>query len=156
VFATATAAPSSASSSHELHDVFVCGANSNGELGLGDAPTPPAGNGGGEKKSAARGDADAGGGGGGVTTAVPTPVPLPSLSSRALGGPHRRVTQVSAGYFFVAALCAAGEVYSWGGNDYGELGHGDVKCRKTPTAIAAFGGGGGAVVGMYKSKLADP
>ena len=47
--------------------------------------------------------------------AVFTPVPLSSLSSRVLGGPHRRVTQVSAGYFYVAALCGTGEVYTWAG-----------------------------------------
>lgn len=58
------------------------------------------------------------------------------------GGPHRCVTQVSAGYCYIAALCGTGEVLTWGGNDYGELGHGDVKPRATPTVVDAFHGQG--------------
>ena len=74
-----------------------------------------------EKKTAANsvkspgGAAGVGAGASSGVVAVFTPAPLPSLSSRALGGPHRRVTQVSAGYFYVAALCGTGEVYTWAG-----------------------------------------
>ena len=33
-----------------------------------------------------------------------------------------------------------GEVYSWGYNYYGQLGHGDLEKRNTPTLISFFKG----------------
>ena len=58
------------------------------------------------------------------------PLPLPALSRVGVA-----VVQVSAGYFYAAALTAAGEVFTWGGNDYGELGHGDVEPRPSPSRV---------------------
>ena len=36
------------------------------------------------------------------------------------------------------ALDTNGKVYSWGNNEYGQLGHGDCRDRKLPTQILAL------------------
>eukprot|EP00966_Prymnesium_polylepis_P031534 733564-Prymnesium_polylepis.1 len=42
----------------------------------------------------------------------------------------------------VVAIGSNGEVFSWGRNDAGQLGHGDTKLRCTPTRVAALDGKG--------------
>ena len=37
-------------------------------------------------------------------------------------------------------LTKKGEVFSWGDNGYGQLGHGDKESRRVPTKVAAFNG----------------
>jgi alpha-tubulin suppressor-like RCC1 family protein len=37
-------------------------------------------------------------------------------------------------------LTDGGNVFSWGGNRFGQLGHGDRKDRKTPTKVDALKG----------------
>ena len=48
------------------------------------------------------------------------------------------VTPSQAGENHSAALTSFGEVYSWGRGEFGVLGHGDARSRKTPAAIAAL------------------
>jgi len=67
-------------------------------------------------------------------------------------GPHRllaglagvKVTFVSSSCMsaHVVAIGSNGEVFSWGRNDAGQLGHGDTKLRCTPTRVAALDGKG--------------
>lgn len=45
-------------------------------------------------------------------------------------------TQVLAGDFRSTALTAAGEMYTWGSNGYGQFGDGTTTTRRTPTRIA--------------------
>lgn len=47
---------------------------------------------------------------------------------------------VSCGSWHTVALSYTGEVYSWGGCDDGQLGHGDTKAIHIPRAIEAFNG----------------
>ncbi len=48
------------------------------------------------------------------------------------------IKQLQAGENHSAALTSFGEVYSWGRGEFGVLGHGDSRSRKTPAAIAAL------------------
>lgn len=57
---------------------------------------------------------------------------------RALEG--RRVTFVSCSYHHTVVACQELEVFSFGRNDFGQLGHGDSIDRKTPELIAALSG----------------
>ena len=44
-------------------------------------------------------------------------------------------------WFFIWFICLEnGEIYSWGYNEYGQLGHGDEENRNTPTLISFFKG----------------
>ncbi|EOD08802.1 hypothetical protein EMIHUDRAFT_358730 [Emiliania huxleyi CCMP1516] len=52
----------------------------------------------------------------------------------------QRVIAVSAGYSHSLALTADGAVWSWGGGDYGKLGHGDQQSQLLPKKVEAFTG----------------
>jgi len=56
----------------------------------------------------------------------------------ALGG--QRVVAVSAGGSHSFALTADGSVWSWGGGDYGRLGHGDEQDQLLPKKVEALAG----------------
>jgi len=45
------------------------------------------------------------------------------------------IVAVAAGEFHAAAVSANGEVFTWGMNSYGQLGHGDRQNRNTPTKV---------------------
>lgn len=49
-----------------------------------------------------------------------------------------KITQVSAGGGHTLIVTSAGGLYSFGGNEHGQLGHGDVKERWVPQAVAAL------------------
>ena len=59
-----------------------------------------------------------------------TPTPLTSLSSAV------QVVEVSAGYHHSFALDVFGKVWSWGGNEAGQLGHGDRISRGRPEELS--------------------
>jgi alpha-tubulin suppressor-like RCC1 family protein len=46
---------------------------------------------------------------------------------------HEPYSSPETGY--VVAITSNGDVYTWGGNDYGQLGTGDTELRLTPTKI---------------------
>jgi len=50
------------------------------------------------------------------------------------------VVAVSAGVFHSFALTADGSVWSWGGGEYGRLGHGDEEKQALPKKVEAFAG----------------
>ncbi|MFA4987322.1 MAG: hypothetical protein WC712_12110 [Candidatus Brocadiia bacterium] len=50
--------------------------------------------------------------------------------------------QIAAGRSFSAVLLTDGTVYTWGSNDYGQLGLGDLVQRLTPTLVSGFAGKG--------------
>ena len=52
--------------------------------------------------------------------------------------PPSLITRLQAGENHSAALTSFGEVYTWGRGEFGVLGHGDARSRKTPSAIAAL------------------
>lgn len=63
-------------------------------------------------------------------------------------GPHRlaalkdvSITRIAAGSAscFCVALDIEGQCYTWGRNEGGQLGHGDVKMRQSPTKVEGFG-----------------
>ena len=51
-----------------------------------------------------------------------------------------QVVGVSAGTWHTTAVTVDGRAFSWGGNDYGQLGHGDTQSQLTPKQIAALAG----------------
>ena len=48
------------------------------------------------------------------------------------------VLSVSCGEFHTMVICTEGTIYSWGKNDYGQLGHGDRHSRHFPKQIMAL------------------
>jgi alpha-tubulin suppressor-like RCC1 family protein len=48
--------------------------------------------------------------------------------------------QIECGVWFTVGLTKKGEVFSWGQNSCGQLGHGDQEARNIPTKIAALDG----------------
>jgi len=56
------------------------------------------------------------------------PTPVPSMQ-------NRRIVSVATSDVHSLALSADGEVYSWGNNDFGTLGHGDLDDRAVPSKI---------------------
>ena len=48
--------------------------------------------------------------------------------------------QIDCGVWHTAALTKNGEVFTWGDNDYGQLGHGDRNERTIPTKVASLDG----------------
>ena len=69
----------------------------------------------------------------GDTFMLPTPTLLPSMAGI-------RISCVSAGYGFVAAVSVAGRVYTWGDGDQGQLGHGDTENNLVPKQVHALTG----------------
>lgn len=49
-----------------------------------------------------------------------------------------QVVKVAAGSRHTVALLENGHVFTWGWNDYGQLGLGDTASRDSPTAVALF------------------
>lgn len=47
----------------------------------------------------------------------------------------KRVKQVACGGFHTAAVTETGEVYTWGGGEHGQLGHGDKVNKTVPTLV---------------------
>jgi RCC1 and BTB domain-containing protein len=50
----------------------------------------------------------------------------------------KRVKQIACGGFHTAAVTEMGEVFTWGGGEHGQLGHGDKVNRTTPTLVEAL------------------
>jgi alpha-tubulin suppressor-like RCC1 family protein len=51
-----------------------------------------------------------------------------------------RVRAIAAGPYMSCAVTDAGALYTWGENNYGGLGHGDVRDRGEPTTVEALRG----------------
>ena len=47
-------------------------------------------------------------------------------------------TQIACGKFHTVALSINGEVFTWGHNAFGQLGHGDQKDRNVPTKVESL------------------
>ncbi len=84
-------------------------------------------------KAWAWGDNASGAVGNGITstTGMSVPVQVPGLSS---------VLAVSAGDGFTAALLSDGTVWTWGGNDFGQLGDGTYTDRASPVKVENLSG----------------
>jgi len=136
--------------------LFAWGSGSFGKLGLGalhDAPTPKEvalGGKGRQAKQVACGFAHSlclcdnfevlswGSGwkgklGQGDDTNRMTPTPITGLK-------RQHCVALAAGAFHSLALTEGGDVLSWGVGDRGQLGHGDLHSRKTPTTVMALQG----------------
>jgi alpha-tubulin suppressor-like RCC1 family protein len=57
---------------------------------------------------------------------VPQPVQL-----------HTKAIQVTGGTVHMALLDAKGQIWTWGDGATGQLGHGDIRPRLTPTMVSA-------------------
>ena len=57
-----------------------------------------------------------------------------------------KVVMMSAGYCHTVAVTAGGRLYTWGYNDFGQLGHVNNPGRLVPTLVGAGAFGGSAVV----------
>ena len=76
------------------------------------------------------------------------PLLLPSLQTV-------RVVGVAANEYHSLALSETGRVYSWGGDNCGQLGHGDFEYEHTPKLIEALQGVGvSSVAALYGCSLA--
>ncbi|KFQ90420.1 E3 ISG15--protein ligase HERC5, partial [Phoenicopterus ruber ruber] len=64
-----------------------------------------------------------------------TLIPQPELLKRLKGVP---LAQIAAGGAHSAAVSLSGAVYSWGKNDFGQLGLGDTKDRYCPSYVGAL------------------
>ncbi|KFV44431.1 E3 ISG15--protein ligase HERC5, partial [Gavia stellata] len=64
-----------------------------------------------------------------------TLIPQPQLVERLKGIP---LAQIAAGGAHSAAVSLSGAVYSWGKNDFGQLGLGDTKDRDCPSYVGAL------------------
>lgn len=51
---------------------------------------------------------------------------------------NKRIKQIACGGFHTAAVSETGEVYTWGGGEHGQLGHGDRVNKTIPTLIEAL------------------
>ena len=49
-------------------------------------------------------------------------------------------TQIDCGQYHTVGLTKKGEVFTWGKNWYGQLGHGDEESRTVPTKVASLDG----------------
>ncbi|MBX3194690.1 MAG: hypothetical protein KF727_06270 [Microbacteriaceae bacterium] len=63
---------------------------------------------------------------------APLEVSVPGLGS------GETVVQVEAGDYFSVARTTSGRVYTWGGNDYGQLGLNDTSDRDIPVAVTSY------------------
>jgi len=66
-----------------------------------------------------------------VSELVPRPV---------RGLDNKRVKNLSCSYYHTVVLCESDEVYSFGRNDFGQLGHNDMTDKKFPQAIESLKG----------------
>ena len=64
-------------------------------------------------------------------------VSIPKLV-RGIGGPKQRVNIVSCSYYHTVVVCEDGAAFSFGRNDFGQLGLGDATDRKEPTRIESL------------------
>ncbi|NWY57038.1 HERC5 ligase, partial [Chionis minor] len=64
-----------------------------------------------------------------------TPIPKPQLVKRLKGIP---LAQIAAGGAHSAVVSLSGAVYSWGKNDFGQLGLGDTEDRDCPSYVGAL------------------
>ncbi|KAL1503593.1 hypothetical protein AB1Y20_012070 [Prymnesium parvum] len=62
-----------------------------------------------------------------------TPTPIPSLK-------RKHITQLACGSFHTIVLTEQGDVFTWGIGERGQLGHGDLENRKTPTPLLGLQG----------------
>ena len=69
-----------------------------------------------------------GGGGSASNTDENTPQPIQALKKQ-------RVKKISCGWNFTVALSHSGELFSWGENEHGQLGLGDLKNRFLPVMV---------------------
>jgi RCC1 and BTB domain-containing protein len=53
---------------------------------------------------------------------------------------HKRVCLVSCSYYHSVVACDSGELYTFGRNDFGQLGHGDTNDKKIPIRVEALDG----------------
>ena len=104
-------------------EVFVCGLNDRGQLGLGQAAV-------------------------GGSVAAPTRVAFDSVTDGCDGGLGGPVAAVACGHFHTLAVTRDGAVYAWGANDRGQLGLGREAGAlvPAPTLVAALAGH--AIVGV--------
>jgi alpha-tubulin suppressor-like RCC1 family protein len=80
---------------------------------------------------------------------------LPGLITALLG---RRVRAIAAGRGVSCAVTDDDELYTWGRNDFGSLGHGDTDGRNLPTLVQALHGihvVGVSMCGQHTLALAD-
>ena len=63
-----------------------------------------------------------------ISREIGLPTVVPSM-------PEPRIVSVASSTDHCLALCAEGDVYSWGDGDYGTLGHGDMVTRAVPSRI---------------------
>ena len=56
------------------------------------------------------------------------------------GGDKLEWIQIECGLFHIAGLTKKGEVFTWGMNYHGQLGHGDSEGRTVPTKVESLDG----------------
>ena len=64
----------------------------------------------------------------------------PTLLDTSHGDKSPEWTQIECGTFHTAGLTKNGEVFTWGLNENGQLGHGDNYSRRVPTKVAGLDG----------------
>lgn len=118
-----------------------CGARS--ELGLDE--------GGQASTSATNGSSSSGGGGGSSSSSASSSSSSASSSASSSGGggasPLSGVVAISAGFDRTCAVTAAGSLWCWGANQYGELGDGSTLESHVPVAVTGLGSNVSAVSG---------
>jgi alpha-tubulin suppressor-like RCC1 family protein len=69
--------------------------------------------------------------GDGQLTSSINPIPLIQLR-------HRPVISITCGEYHTAVLTSGGNVFTWGANDHGQLGHGDTTARLRPELVRSL------------------
>jgi len=59
------------------------------------------------------------------------------------------VVKLACGSRHSLAVASNGHAYSWGNNDYGQLGHGDLVSRDCPTVVQCFVDSNLSIVDVY-------
>eukprot|EP00947_MAST-08B_sp_MAST-8B-sp1_P002880 g2880.t1 len=111
----------------ESRQVFAWGDSTDGRLGLGETWVK------GDEKAAAKKKKAASSSDGMNEVGYPQPWPKIVPELRDLS-----IVSISAGDNHSGAVTADGTVYMWGGNDDGQLGHGDVEQRSVPAEVIYF------------------
>lgn len=70
-------------------------------------------------------------------------------TAAAASGTAASFTTVAAGQGFLLGLTPDGHVYTWGGNELGQLGQGDTRYRATPTLVPGLSGVQQVAAGGY-------